>query len=259
MDVFWFWWVNINLKVSVFFVFGTFIICKFLFLRFLLKLQISIKWPWHDTRDVCHRVAWKPWSGQTSCRWWSCWLVSWLSSLGERSCRAACQRSGKMLAKGADWRRLSKCDSSFVIVVSNGSNVCFFNIPSALALTQILCGDTLSGPLWSAAASCGCPSTPSTSRRCSATSPAKPWDTQRCEHTCARCRFRSPFVEQKRLRQSFCLSCFRSLYVNMVGLWVTVSLAVFSGLTMFSIYKNCDPLSNGDVNSPDEVNATGCF
>lgn len=63
----------------------------------------------------------------------------------------------------------------------------------------------------------------------------------------------------KRLRQSFCLSCFRSLYVNMVGLWVTVSLAVFSGLTMFSIYKNCDPLSNGDVNSTDEVNATGCF
>lgn len=196
MDVFWFWGVNIHLKVAVFFVFGTFSIRKFLFLRFLLKLQISIKWPWHDTRDVCHRVAWKPWSGQTSYRWWSCWLVLWLSSLGERSCRAAWQRSGKMRAKGAGWRRLSKCDSSFVIVVSNGSNVCFFNIPSVLALTQILCGDTLSGPLWSAAASCGCPSTPSTSRRCSATSPAKPWDTQRCEHTCARCRFRSPLVEQ---------------------------------------------------------------
>lgn len=44
-----------------------------------------------------------------------------------------------------------------------------------------------------------------------------------------------------------------SLYVNMVGLWVTVSLAVFSGLTMYSIYKNCDPLSNGDVNSTDEL------
>lgn len=46
----------------------------------------------------------------------------------------------------------------------------------------------------------------------------------------------------------------RSLYVNMVGLWVTVSLAVFSGLTMYSIYKNCDPLSNGDVTASDQVN-----
>lgn len=63
----------------------------------------------------------------------------------------------------------------------------------------------------------------------------------------------------KPLKRSFCLSCFRSLYVNMVGLWVTVSLAVFSGLTMFSIYKNCDPLSNGDVNSSDQVNAIGCL
>lgn len=41
----------------------------------------------------------------------------------------------------------------------------------------------------------------------------------------------------------------------MVGLCVTVSLAVFSGLTMFSIYKNCDPLTNGDVNTSDQVNA----
>lgn len=45
----------------------------------------------------------------------------------------------------------------------------------------------------------------------------------------------------------------------MVGLWVTVSLAVFSGLTMYSIYKNCDPLTNGDVKNFDQVNATGCF
>ncbi|XP_037535385.1 sodium-coupled monocarboxylate transporter 1 [Nematolebias whitei] len=44
-----------------------------------------------------------------------------------------------------------------------------------------------------------------------------------------------------------------SLYVNMVGLWVTVSLAVFSGLTMYSIYKNCDPLSNGDITTPDQL------
>lgn len=50
------------------------------------------------------------------------------------------------------------------------------------------------------------------------------------------------------------LTSFRSLYVNMVGLWITVSLAVFSGLTMFSIYKNCDPLTNDDISTPDQVN-----
>ncbi|XP_055773901.1 sodium-coupled monocarboxylate transporter 1-like [Salvelinus fontinalis] len=44
-----------------------------------------------------------------------------------------------------------------------------------------------------------------------------------------------------------------SLYVNMIGLWVTVSLAVFSGLTMYSIYKNCDPLTNGDVGAFDQL------
>lgn len=45
----------------------------------------------------------------------------------------------------------------------------------------------------------------------------------------------------------------RSLYVNLVGLWLTVSLAVFSGLTMFSIYKDCDPLANGDIGTHDQV------
>ncbi|XP_078480269.1 sodium-coupled monocarboxylate transporter 1-like [Lampetra planeri] len=44
-----------------------------------------------------------------------------------------------------------------------------------------------------------------------------------------------------------------SLYVNMVGLWVTVTLAVMSGLTMFSIYKNCDPLANGDISTSDQL------
>ncbi|KAI5628484.1 sodium-coupled monocarboxylate transporter 1 [Silurus asotus] len=44
-----------------------------------------------------------------------------------------------------------------------------------------------------------------------------------------------------------------SLYVNMVGLWVTVSLAMFSGLTMYSIYKDCDPLTNKDVSSSDQL------
>lgn len=44
-----------------------------------------------------------------------------------------------------------------------------------------------------------------------------------------------------------------SLYVNMVGLWVTVSMAVFSGLTMYSIYKNCDPLTNRDISTSDQL------
>uniref|UniRef100_A0A3B4X5I3 Solute carrier family 5 member 8, like n=1 Tax=Seriola lalandi dorsalis TaxID=1841481 RepID=A0A3B4X5I3_SERLL len=44
-----------------------------------------------------------------------------------------------------------------------------------------------------------------------------------------------------------------SLYVNMVGLWVTVSLAMFSGLTMYSIYKSCDPLTNADISTPDQL------
>uniref|UniRef100_A0A3Q1FAR9 Solute carrier family 5 member 8, like n=1 Tax=Acanthochromis polyacanthus TaxID=80966 RepID=A0A3Q1FAR9_9TELE len=44
-----------------------------------------------------------------------------------------------------------------------------------------------------------------------------------------------------------------SLYVNMCGLLVTVTLAMLAGLTMYSIYKNCDPISNGDVGSSDQL------
>lgn len=44
-----------------------------------------------------------------------------------------------------------------------------------------------------------------------------------------------------------------ALYVNMVGLWVTVSLAMLSGLTMYSIYKKCDPLTNNDVSTSDQL------
>lgn len=49
------------------------------------------------------------------------------------------------------------------------------------------------------------------------------------------------------------VAIFRSLYVNMVGLWITVSLAMLSGLTMYSIYKDCDPFTNTDVSSSDQV------
>ncbi|CDQ59558.1 unnamed protein product [Oncorhynchus mykiss] len=47
-----------------------------------------------------------------------------------------------------------------------------------------------------------------------------------------------------------------SLYGNIIGLWLTVSLAVFSGLTMYSIYKDCDPFTNGDVGAVDQVSKT---
>lgn len=44
-----------------------------------------------------------------------------------------------------------------------------------------------------------------------------------------------------------------ALYLNMVGLWVTVSLAILSGLTMYSVYKKCDPLTNTDVSTSDQL------
>ncbi|XP_062852671.1 sodium-coupled monocarboxylate transporter 1 [Trichomycterus rosablanca] len=44
-----------------------------------------------------------------------------------------------------------------------------------------------------------------------------------------------------------------SLYVNLLGLWTTVSLAMLCGLTMYSIYKDCDPLNNKDVASSDQL------
>ncbi|KAK2889526.1 hypothetical protein QQF64_028298 [Cirrhinus molitorella] len=44
-----------------------------------------------------------------------------------------------------------------------------------------------------------------------------------------------------------------SLYINMVGLWVTVSLAMLSGLTMYSIYKDCDPFTNKNVGATDQL------
>lgn len=55
------------------------------------------------------------------------------------------------------------------------------------------------------------------------------------------------------------LSSLRSLYLNMVGLWVTVTLAMLTGFTMYSIYKDCDPLSNKDVLTPDQVTTAAIF
>ncbi|XP_051890725.1 sodium-coupled monocarboxylate transporter 1 [Pristis pectinata] len=44
-----------------------------------------------------------------------------------------------------------------------------------------------------------------------------------------------------------------SLYLNMVGLWLTAVCAVLSGLTMYSIYHQCDPLTAKQVRAPDQL------
>ncbi|XP_041051594.1 sodium-coupled monocarboxylate transporter 1 [Carcharodon carcharias] len=44
-----------------------------------------------------------------------------------------------------------------------------------------------------------------------------------------------------------------SLYLNMVGLWITAICAVFTGLTMYSNYHQCDPLTMKQVKAPDQL------
>ncbi|XP_060101237.1 sodium-coupled monocarboxylate transporter 1 [Heteronotia binoei] len=44
-----------------------------------------------------------------------------------------------------------------------------------------------------------------------------------------------------------------ALYLNLVGLWVVISSAVMSGLSMYSVYKDCDPWTLGLVKSPDQL------
>uniref|UniRef100_H3B3W7 Solute carrier family 5 member 12 n=1 Tax=Latimeria chalumnae TaxID=7897 RepID=H3B3W7_LATCH len=56
-----------------------------------------------------------------------------------------------------------------------------------------------------------------------------------------------------------CISCKSeahakiALYLNLVGLWVILVCAVFSGLVMYAYYKNCDPWTAGFVSAPDQV------
>lgn len=122
-------------------------------------------------------------------------------------------------------------------------------------LTQIPCNVILFGVLQLVAVWCGYPSTRSTSPRCSATSPAKPWDMPRCEASCSAMQTVHHRPRPKVHALTILLTSLRSLYLNMVGLWVTVSLAMLSGLTMYSVYKKCDPFTNGDVGSTDQVTA----
>ncbi|XP_070610890.1 sodium-coupled monocarboxylate transporter 1-like [Erythrolamprus reginae] len=44
-----------------------------------------------------------------------------------------------------------------------------------------------------------------------------------------------------------------ALYLNLVGLWIALLLASLNGLSMYSIYKDCDPLTSGIVSSPDQL------
>ena len=62
----------------------------------------------------------------------------------------------------------------------------------------------------------------------------------------------SMHVSSQKLFYLLCSFC-RSLYLNYLGLLATVSLAMFCGLTMYSIYMKCDPLTSGHVGSPDQV------
>uniref|UniRef100_A0A5F8GPH1 Solute carrier family 5 member 12 n=1 Tax=Monodelphis domestica TaxID=13616 RepID=A0A5F8GPH1_MONDO len=44
-----------------------------------------------------------------------------------------------------------------------------------------------------------------------------------------------------------------ALYLNLVGLWVILVCAVFSGLIMYSHFKNCDPWTAGIISAPDQL------
>ncbi|KAK6472489.1 sodium-coupled monocarboxylate transporter 2-like [Huso huso] len=56
-----------------------------------------------------------------------------------------------------------------------------------------------------------------------------------------------------------CISCKSekhaklALYFNLIGLWVILVCAVFSGLLMFAYYRNCDPWTAGFVSAPDQL------
>ncbi|NWS74073.1 SC5A8 protein, partial [Crotophaga sulcirostris] len=44
-----------------------------------------------------------------------------------------------------------------------------------------------------------------------------------------------------------------SLYINLVGLWIILACAVLCGLTLYSIYKDCDPWTAKLVSAPDQL------
>ncbi|XP_029453335.1 LOW QUALITY PROTEIN: sodium-coupled monocarboxylate transporter 1-like [Rhinatrema bivittatum] len=44
-----------------------------------------------------------------------------------------------------------------------------------------------------------------------------------------------------------------SLYVNLVGQWVILTCAVLSGLCLYSVYRDCDPLTSKTVSQQDQL------
>ncbi|XP_006111564.2 sodium-coupled monocarboxylate transporter 2 [Pelodiscus sinensis] len=56
-----------------------------------------------------------------------------------------------------------------------------------------------------------------------------------------------------------CISCKSekqaklALYLNLLGLWVILVCAVFSGLVMYAHFKNCDPWTAGFISAPDQL------
>eukprot|EP00069_Balaena_mysticetus_P010346 bmy_06780T0 len=56
-----------------------------------------------------------------------------------------------------------------------------------------------------------------------------------------------------------CISCKTekhaklALYFNLLGLWVILACAVFSGLIMYSHFKDCDPWTSGIISAPDQL------
>uniref|UniRef100_A0A8B9PDT3 Solute carrier family 5 member 12 n=1 Tax=Apteryx owenii TaxID=8824 RepID=A0A8B9PDT3_APTOW len=56
-----------------------------------------------------------------------------------------------------------------------------------------------------------------------------------------------------------CISCKSekhaklALYLNLLGLWIVLVCAVFSGLVMYSHYKDCDPWTADFISAPDQL------
>ncbi|NWR76894.1 SC5A8 protein, partial [Centropus unirufus] len=44
-----------------------------------------------------------------------------------------------------------------------------------------------------------------------------------------------------------------SLYINLVGLWVILACVALCGLSLYSIYKDCDPWKSNKVSAPDQL------
>ncbi|XP_004607914.2 sodium-coupled monocarboxylate transporter 2 [Sorex araneus] len=56
-----------------------------------------------------------------------------------------------------------------------------------------------------------------------------------------------------------CISCKTekhaklALYFNLLGLWIILTCSVFSGLIMYSHFKECDPWTSGIISAPDQL------